>query len=132
MSAAPGLVGLLPWVAAGGACGAAARFALTALLPGSAPGLFSWGTLSVNVSGCFAIGLLAGALSGTAWFEAWGRAFLVAGLLGAFTTFSAFSMDVLDLGAHGRAGLAAVYAAATVALCLGAAAAGERIAGLLS
>ena len=127
-----GLLAVLPWVAAGGAIGAAARFLLVALLPGSAANAFSWGTLTVNVAGCLAIGALAAALAGSPWFDSFGRPFLVVGVLGAFTTFSAFSMDVLGLAAHGRVAMAAVYAGATVVLCIGAAVLGHRLAGIWS
>ena len=119
-------------MAAGGAIGAVARFALVALLPGSAGNAFSWGTLTVNVAGCLAIGALVGAFAGSPWFDSFGRPFLVVGVLGAFTTFSAFSMDVLDLAAHGRVGLAAAYVCATVFVCIGAALAGHRLAGIWS
>ncbi len=127
-----GLLAVLPWVAAGGAIGAVARFAVALLLPGSAAHSFSWGTLTVNVVGCLAIGALVASLSGSPWFDSFGRPFLVVGILGAFTTFSAFSMDVLDLAAHGRVALAAIYAGATVMLCLAAAVAGHRLAGMWS
>lgn len=127
-----GLLAALPWVAAGGAIGAVARFVLVALLPGSAAHAFSWGTLTVNVAGCLAIGALVASLAGNPWFDSFGRAFLVVGVLGAFTTFSAFSMDVLNLAAHGRLALAALYAGATVVLCIAAAALGHRLAGIWS
>lgn len=127
-----GLLAVLPWVAAGGAIGAAARFALVVLLPGSAAHSFSWGTLTVNVAGCLAIGALVASFAGSPWFDSFGRPFLVVGVLGAFTTFSAFSMDVLELAAHGRFGLAALYVCASVLLCIGAALAGHRLAGIWS
>lgn len=125
-----GLLAALPWVAAGGATGAVARFVLVALLPGSAAQAFSWGTLTVNVAGCLAIGVLVASLADSPWFGSFGRPFLVVGVLGAFTTFSAFSMDVLNLAAHGRMALAALYAGATVVLCIAAAALGHRLAGI--
>ena len=119
-------------MAAGGAIGAVARFVLVALLPGSAADAFSWGTLTVNVAGCLAIGALVASSAGSPWFDSFGRPFLVVGVLGAFTTFSAFSMDVLNLAAHGRMALAAFYAGATVVLCIAAAAVGHRLAGIWS
>ena len=127
-----GLLAVLPWVAAGGAIGAVARFVLVALLPGSAAHAFSWGTLAVNVAGCLTIGALVASFADSSWFASFGRPFLVVGVLGAFTTFSAFSMDVLDLAMHGRVALAALYAVATVVLCIAAAVAGHRLAGLWS
>ena len=81
------------WVAAGGACGALLRYAVQSAAAGALP----WGTFVVNVVGCLGIGALLAAFSGSPWFEAVGRSFLVLGVLGAFTTFSAFSADTLVL-----------------------------------
>ena len=116
------------WVAIGGACGAVLRFGVQAITRGSD---FPWGTFLVNGVGCLAIGLAVGALSGVAWFEVAGRAFLVVGVLGAFTTFSAFSIDALLLVEQGRLGGAAGYVFGSVAVCLGAAALGYRLAGAM-
>lgn len=81
---------------------------------------FPIGTLAVNVVGSFLMGLFAG------WFAAdphapqsW-RLFLTTGVLGGFTTFSAFSLDAALLYERGRLMLAAVYAGASVLLSLGA------------
>jgi len=95
----------------GGAAGAglryeAGRLALKQLGPG-----FPWGTLAVNLAGGLAMGLLAGALSGVgmtsrpAWF------LLGVGLLGGFTTFSAYSLDLFLMLERGQAGLALLYGA---------------------
>lgn len=115
------------WVAAGGACGALLRYAVQSAASGSLP----WGTFLVNVAGCLGIGALLAAFSGSAWFEAVGRPFLVFGLLGAFTTFSAFSADTLALYDQGRFGWALAYVLGTVAVCLLAAFAGFRLVGAL-
>jgi CrcB protein len=104
-------------VAAGGAIGAAMRHlvnlgALRWLGPG-----FPWGTLSVNVVGSLAMGLLTGWLTrrvGGSSDEL--RLLLATGVLGGFTTFSAFSLDVAMLWDRGDAGLAATYAAVSVLL----------------
>ena len=81
---------------------------------------FPYGTLFVNVAGSLAMGLLAG------WFalkadpgQAW-RLFLTTGVLGGFTTFSAFSLDAALLWERGEAGAAALYVLASVGLSLGA------------
>jgi fluoride exporter len=81
---------------------------------------FPIGTLAVNVVGSFLMGLLAG------WFAAdphvpqpW-RLFLTTGVLGGFTTFSAFSLDAALLFERGKPMLAAVYTGASVLLSLGA------------
>ncbi len=117
------------WVAAGGACGAVLRYGTQAWASGwSLP----WGTFIVNVVGSLAIGALIGAFAGAPWFETVGRAFLVAGLLGAFTTFSAFSADTLLLFQQGRVAWAAGYVLASVALSLAAAYAGFRVAAALT
>jgi len=89
-------------VAAGGAIGASARY-LVSVMVGSQPGRFPWATLTVNLVGCF----IAGAL--TAWLLARGSLsantvlFLGTGLLGGFTTFSAFSLESLRLAESGQA-----------------------------
>lgn len=107
-------------VAAGGALGAVLRF-LTAgwALRSFGPG-FPWGTLAVNVAGSFAMGLVA------VWIlertGGWARLgpFLMTGVLGGFTTFSAFSLEILFLAERGRVAMAAGYAAGSVGLSVGA------------
>jgi CrcB protein len=87
---------------------------------------FPWGTLAINVLGSFLMGLLAGILAlraGAGWAEP-ARLLLATGLLGGFTTFSAFSLDAALLWERGDAGLAAAYVAASVVLSLLALAAG--------
>jgi len=108
-------------VAAGGALGASARYlagawAMRVLGPG-----FPWGTLAVNVVGSLLMGLAAVALM-ERFPGAWGRwaPFVMTGILGGFTTFSAFSLDALTLIERGRAGAAAAYMGASVVLAVGA------------
>lgn len=113
------------WVAAGGACGAVLRYCVQTLASGAE---FPWGTLFVNTVGCLVIGIAIGAFAGTTWFEAVGRPLLVAGLLGAFTTFSAFSVDAVTLFEQGRLVSAVGYVFASVAGCLVAAGLGYRLA----
>lgn len=114
------------WVAAGGACGAVLRYCVQALTSGAE---FPWGTLAVNIAGCLAIGLAIGAFAGATWFEDVGRPLLVAGVLGGFTTFSAFSIDTVLLWEQGRVVSSVGYVVSSVACCLLAAALGYRIAG---
>lgn len=116
----------LCWIAAGGAVGAVARFGVVS----GADRLgfaFPWGTLVVNVSGSFLIGLALGALAHHARFDEAIRPFFVVGVLGAFTTFSAFSVETLLLLADDRWLPAAGYVAASVVLCVFAAWAGHRL-----
>lgn len=104
-------------VAAGGALGAIARFLVSAGVYQWLGTFFPWGTLTVNVAGSFAIGLLFSHLSDVAWFHSIARPFLVVGFLGAFTTFSAFSLDTVEMIEDGRALLALTYAVGSVVLC---------------
>lgn len=99
----------------GGGLGAALRHGVNvaaARLLGTA---FPWGTFTVNVVGSLIMGLMA------AWFafesspsQHW-RLFLTTGILGGFTTFSTFSLDIAVLYERGELGLAAVYVVASVA-----------------
>jgi fluoride exporter len=82
---------------------------------------FPWGTLAVNVVGCFIMGALAGWLAfkvGEGWSQPL-RLFLTTGILGGFTTFSAFSLDAVLIWERGDAGVAATYVAASVLLSVG-------------
>jgi CrcB protein len=81
---------------------------------------FPWGTLTVNIVGSFVMGALAGWLAFKAehgWSQPL-RLFLSTGVLGGFTTFSAFSLDAVLLWERGQAGLAAAYVAASVLLSI--------------
>lgn len=111
-------------VALGGACGALLRLAAQAA---AAPAAWPWGTLLVNAGGCLAIGVLLGAFAGAAWFDGAGRPFLLVGVLGAFTTFSAFSAETLELCQRGRWAAAAAYVGASVVASLLAVYAGHRL-----
>ncbi len=110
---------------AGGGLGAVLRYGVNRLafhLLG--PG-FPWGTLAVNVLGSLLMGLLIGTLAavpgGTSHHL---RQFLATGILGGFTTFSAFSLDALTLWERGQYAVAFAYVAATLCLSLAAVAAG--------
>ena len=100
-------------VAVGGAAGALGRF-LVGLAAASVFGAaWPFGTLIVNVAGSFAIGIVA---SGP-WASETVRAFVVTGVLGGFTTFSAFSLETVRLLEAGRASAALAYVAASVVVC---------------
>jgi fluoride exporter len=87
---------------------------------------FPYGTLTVNVVGSLMMGLIIGWLAfrvSAGWTQD-ARLFLATGVLGGFTTFSAFSLDAMLLFERGEAGLAAFYVAGSVLLSIGALAAG--------
>ena len=94
-------------VGAAGAAGAIGRYALSGWVHDLAGARFPWGTLSVNVLGCFALGyLMHVSLTTTAISPQW-RLALGTGFLGAFTTFSTFSYETvreIERGAWGAAG----------------------------
>ncbi len=117
------------WVSLGGVLGANVRYWLGEWLrPRFAPG-FPWTTLLVNTSGSFLLGLLSGLLAARlpqAHAEPL-RLLVGVGFLGAYTTFSAFSGEILGLIETGAWPRAILYAAASVVLGLGFAALGMRL-----
>jgi CrcB protein len=114
-------------VALGGGIGAAGRYGVSLAMP-LKPGEWPWATFSVNVAGSLAIGVLAGWLSsrGDA-AESW-RLFLGVGVLGGFTTFSAYSLETLRMIERGEWPAALLYALGSVAAGLAAVAIGAEIA----
>jgi CrcB protein len=110
------------YVVLGGGAGAWLRFvagrcALTLLGP-AASTAFPWATLFVNVTGSFAMGLLAGWLARLGTCQGGGREgtrlLLGVGVLGGFTTFSSFSLEFAQLVERGQIGLAALYVAVSL------------------
>ncbi len=99
-------------VAIGGAIGSVARFGMYRAMPAQG---FPLATLAVNVAGSLVMGLLAAVLAvrGGAWTP-----LLLTGILGGFTTFSAFSLDALTLWERGQGAMAALYVAGSVLLSL--------------
>jgi CrcB protein len=116
-------------VAAGGAVGAAARYHLGRGVTSIAgpEAAFPWATLTVNIAGCLAMGLLMGWLGRVDGGMESQRLLLGVGLLGGFTTFSAFSLEMLQLFERGAAGLAVLYAGVSVLAGLAALTAGMAI-----
>ncbi len=107
-------------VAGGGALGAAARY-LVFIAAGHFLGTaFPFGTLIVNVAGSFAMGALTEIMALVWSASTQTRLFLVVGFLGAFTTFSTFSLDFVVLYERGRLLLSALYAGASVVCSIGA------------
>ena len=103
-------------VGAGGAIGAMARHGVSRLSLHYLGPNFPWGTLSANVAGSFAMGLLVAWLARHEPQSAALRAFLTVGVLGAFTTFSTFSLDVVTLYRDRTTMIAAAYLLASVIL----------------
>lgn len=104
-------------IAAGGAVGALLRHGVNMMAMGMT---FPWSTLFVNVSGSLCMGLLVGAFA-SFWDVSQGwKLFLTVGLLGAFTTFSAFSLDAVLMLQKGQILLAFSYILGSVILSLGA------------
>ena len=97
------------WVFIGGGIGAIGRYMISLMLPRS-PDTFPWATLTVNVIGALLIGLLAGLLLG----RDGGRLFLVVGVLGGFTTFSTFSLEILQLIQNRDLASAVIYVLVSV------------------
>jgi len=105
------------WVALGGALGSVARFTLGNIAAATLGAGFPWGTLLINILGSFVISAFGGLATRFALpFEA--RAFVTVGICGGFTTFSSFSLQTVELAKSGHPARAALYVAASVALCL--------------
>jgi fluoride exporter len=114
------LIGLV-WVALGSALGGTARFFLSGFVGRRIGETFPWGTMVVNVTGAFAIGVIAAAASGHAAFQlpaSW--QFVVVGILGSYTTVSSFSHQTLALARDGEFLRASGNVLLSLALCLAA------------
>lgn len=105
---------VLAVIALGGAVGAGLRHAVSEAVPRAA-GEFPWATLAVNVSGCLALGALMVVLLETRPHARYLRPLLGVGLLGGYTTFSAYALEVRDLVDAGQAGTAGAYLLGSVA-----------------
>lgn len=114
----------------GAGIGGVARYAVGSWVQAATGPAFPWGTLLINVSGSFLLMLVYGFLEGTVAPPEW-RAFLGIGVLGGFTTFSAFSYETVRLMQDGEWERASVYVLASVVLSVAAAAAGFGAASML-
>lgn len=105
-------------VAAGGATGSWLRYcvgrAWVMMLGPVRADAFPWSTLSVNVAGSLAMGLAVGWIAKSGIHTEAARLLLAVGLLGGFTTFSSFSLEVVSLIQRAQPGLAALYMAASL------------------
>jgi CrcB protein len=118
-------------VALGGAIGSVGRHFVAGWF-GRLLGIeFPWGTLAVNVIGGLVMGALVEAMALKWNLNPEMRAFLTVGLLGGFTTFSAFSLDVVLLAERGELAQAIAYALGSVVLSVGALVVGLRAVRLL-
>jgi len=107
-------------IALGGATGAVLRHLTAQFVQQTMPGDFPWGILAVNIIGCAIMGALVESFA-LAWSpSAAMRAFLTVGMLGALTTFSAFSVDVVLMIERGAWAIAGGYIVASVLLSVGA------------
>jgi CrcB protein len=105
----------------GGFIGSALRYVITgAVQHWSGSIRFPFGTLAVNLLGCLAIGFLSYLAESRGVFTAEARTLIFIGLLGGFTTFSAFGNETMNLWREGANALAGLNVAAHVVLCLGA------------
>ena len=119
------MIRLYALVAVGGALGSVGRFWLAGAVARVTGPDFPWGTVLINLLGSFAIGMLAAQLiHGRAHGTASLQALTMTGLCGGFTTFSAFSLQTVDLLREGHAWWAAANVLVSVTLCVAASAAG--------
>jgi CrcB protein len=119
-------VRLLAAVSCGGVLGALARYGLQTAYPHQASE-FGWATLSINVSGCLLIGIIAVLIASAPGTHRLVRPFLVTGVLGGYTTFSTYIVDIQRALVAGAPRTALLYGAATLVAALAAAWAGMRI-----
>lgn len=120
------MIQTLSLVALGGAIGSAARYLVNVGAMRTFGTGFPVATMTVNILGSFAMGLLVVALAQLGGQRL--APFLMTGILGGFTTFSAFSLDAVTLWERGQAVAAAGYVAGSVVLSLGALVAGMAMA----
>jgi CrcB protein len=108
---------VLAVIAVGGSAGSAARYAVAQFLPHDAGTGVPWATLAVNALGCLLIGVLAVLVEDRHPLL---RPLLGVGVLGGFTTFSAYAVDAVVLAGRGAVWTAAGYAAGTLAVAFAA------------
>jgi CrcB protein len=102
----------------GGGLGASLRHAVNMICARSFGTAFPWGTFIINITGSTVMGLIAGYLAFKGGASQHWRLFLMTGILGGYTTFSAFSLDAALLYERGETGLALLYVLGSVALSI--------------
>ena len=120
---------MLAVISAGGVLGALGRYGISAAWPHDPAG-FPWATWTVNVTGCFLIGVLMVLIAARWPRQRLIRPFFGVGILGGYTTFSTSVVDVQQAAAHGAPGVALVYLGATIVGALLAVWAGTALASL--
>ena len=106
---------------AGGFAGSVLRYAVSGFVQYISGSIrFPFGTLAVNLAGCFVIGFLSQLAETRGFFSADARVLIFIGVLGGFTTFSAFGNETINLWREGESMLAAANIACHLVLCLGA------------
>lgn len=116
-------------IGSGGFLGSIARYGLQHLMHKIIPSVFPYGTLLVNIIGCFTIGLIYGSLGKSNWLTEDWKLFLAIGICGGFTTFSSFSYENIKLLQDGQAFQALLYIAASVVIGLAMTFLGMQLAG---
>jgi CrcB protein len=111
-------------VSLAGAIGTALRFGVGRAIGPWAPPDFPWATLAVNVVGCFLLGVITEAAGDRRVADVEVRSILGVGVMGGFTTYSSFDIEMLRLGSGGAGSVAFGYGAVTIVACLAAGAAG--------
>jgi CrcB protein len=111
-------VGSYVWIGVGGLAGTFARWALQGFVQDRAGAHFPWGTLVVNLTGSFLVGFIARFATGSAAIAPDVRAGLLVGFCGAYTTFSTYSYETVQLLQAGSYARAAAYAFGSLALAL--------------
>lgn len=100
-------------VALGGALGSSARYLVGKAMGPTSDASVPWHTFAVNASGAFLLALLVVVAARSGW-PSWWRPLIAVGVLGGYTTFSTFALEIVELALRGHAATAAAYAAGSL------------------
>ena len=114
-------------VALGGSLGALSRYGVDTWIEQRSESLFPWATFVINMTGCFAVGILIAAIVDRHNAPQWLRTGLVVGFCGGYTTFSTFAQESLDLIEARDVVIAATYVVASVGIGIVAVLVGNRV-----